>query len=224
MANEQQLVKVSQKNFLNKLQKRKRPYLVQVQGVKITIYPGVFPPRTDTRLLIANLSVNKKDRILDLGTGSGIIAVMAGLLGASGIAVDINPIAVKNANKNFKKFNLNMKAINSDMFNNVFVEKFDKIFTTGPYFDGLVDEPIKHAIYGMRNFMFRLLSEGPRYLKGKGEILATFPEWSDVNYFEGLLMKNKLQFQIIGKKMTSDRQRIYRLYRIKPKASGNLAQ
>ena len=217
MTDKQQLVKVSQKNFLNKLQKRKKPYFVHVQGVKITIYPGVFPPRTDTRLLIAHLSGSKNDKILDLGTGSGVIAVIAGLRGASGIAVDINPIAVKNANKNFKKFNLDMKAINSDMFDNVPAEKFDKIFAAGPYFDGQIKRPIMHAIYGMRHFMSRLLTESPGHLTRKGEILATFPEWSDIDYFESLVLKNKLRYQIIAKKMSSDRQRTYRLYRIRPK-------
>lgn len=220
MVNERRLVKVSQKNFLNKLQKRKRPYFVQVQGVKITICPGVFPPRTDTRLLVSHVSIKKNTRILDLGTGSGAIAMIAGLRGATGIAIDINPRAVENAQKNFDKYGLDIKALVSDTFDKIPKEKFDYIFATGPYLDGTINKPIMHAIYGMKRFVSSLLSEGPGYLKEKGEILATFPEWSDVNYFESLLIKNKLQFQVIGKKITSDKQRIYRLYRIKSKTSG----
>lgn len=47
--------------------------------------------------------VNNKTKVLDIGTGSGILAVAACLLGAkSAVGVDIDELAVKTANKNAK--------------------------------------------------------------------------------------------------------------------------
>ncbi len=216
--NELKLVRISQKTFFKKLEKRERPWFVSVLGTKMKVLPEVFPPRTDTRLLVkhlvASLNIGKGSKVLDLGTGSGAIAVMAGLKGASGTALDINPKAVINANENFKNYHLGMRAILSDGLANLSKEKFDFIFATGPYLDEKIDAPIKHAIYGMKRFMGSLFREGPKYLKAKGEIWATFPEWGDICYFENLLKRNKLNFIILGKKITGDHQRVYRLYRI----------
>ncbi len=47
--------------------------------------------------------LNKGDKVLDVGTGSGILAIIASLLGASSVdAYDIDPVAVKVANENIK--------------------------------------------------------------------------------------------------------------------------
>jgi len=214
MINDPKLVRINQRNFLRKLSKIKKPYIIDVTGVEITVFPDVFPPRTDTFLLAENLRVKVGDRILDMATGSGVIAVIAAFKGASGVAVDINPKAVENANFNFTKLHLDMKAFVSDTFGNVPKVKFDCIFAIGPYFDEVIKEPIEQAIYGMRRFMVDLFEKGPEYLKSKGKILATFPEWSDLSYFEGLINKNKLLYKIIAKRKTDDGLRVYRLYKV----------
>ncbi len=47
--------------------------------------------------------LKKGDRALDVGTGSGILAIISSLLGASSVdAYDIDPVAVKVANENIK--------------------------------------------------------------------------------------------------------------------------
>ncbi len=47
--------------------------------------------------------LNKGDKVLDVGTGSGILAIIASRLGASSVdAYDIDPVAVKVANENIK--------------------------------------------------------------------------------------------------------------------------
>jgi len=59
-----------------------------------------------TRLCLGALEKSLKtgDRALDLGTGSGILAIAAAKLGASYVlALDIDPDAVSNARENFKR-------------------------------------------------------------------------------------------------------------------------
>jgi ribosomal protein L11 methyltransferase len=80
------------------------------RGIKILLDPGVvfgtaLHPTTRDCLsaLVRVYEQNQIDRVLDLGTGTGILAVGAALLGAeSVIAIDINPLAVKTALSNVR--------------------------------------------------------------------------------------------------------------------------
>ncbi|MSS73191.1 MAG: 50S ribosomal protein L11 methyltransferase [Candidatus Latescibacteria bacterium] len=45
-------------------------------------------------------SVRADDRVLDLGTGSGILSIAAAKLGAGCLAVDVDPVAIDNAREN----------------------------------------------------------------------------------------------------------------------------
>ncbi|WCL48492.1 50S ribosomal protein L11 methyltransferase [Leptospira sp. GIMC2001] len=59
-----------------------------------------------TQMIVERLQtlIQKGDRILDLGTGSGILSLLCGLLGASTIfSLDIDPNAVKAALSNWKE-------------------------------------------------------------------------------------------------------------------------
>ena len=63
--------------------------------------PGVFPMGTDSILLAHFARPSAKDRILDLGTGSGILAITSLLLGAKeAVGVDIDEVAVRTAHEN----------------------------------------------------------------------------------------------------------------------------
>ena len=82
-----------------------------------------------TRLCLRTLEKYQKtgDRVLDLGTGSGILAIAAAKLGASYVlALDIDPDAISNARKNIKKnkvqkiVDLNFGTLSSKISNNSF--------------------------------------------------------------------------------------------------------
>ncbi len=42
---------------------------------------GVYPPREDSLLLLENVEIRGGERVLDIGTGTGIIAIGAALSG-----------------------------------------------------------------------------------------------------------------------------------------------
>ncbi|MFG2794239.1 50S ribosomal protein L11 methyltransferase, partial [Streptomyces sp. NPDC048419] len=65
--------------------------------------PGVYAPQWDTGLLARALhreGVGSRTEVLDLGTGSGALAVQAARLGAQVTAVDISRRAVLTARLN----------------------------------------------------------------------------------------------------------------------------
>lgn len=214
MINNQEGVRRHQKAFLEKLKAKKEPYTIAVHGINITIFPGVFPPATDTELLAQHIHVRQSERILDLTAGSGIFAVLAGLQGATGIAADINQGAVKNAKYNFTQYHLSIGAVKSNLFENIPQEQFDWIFVNGPYIEGEVIDPLEYAFYGARQFLTNFLSQAPNYLKPTGKILITIAEWGELEFFETLLKDNQYRYKIIDKKNSNDNQRTYRLYEL----------
>jgi len=208
-------VRAHQRAFLKQLKTRKESVLYQIQGVEIIVNPTVFPPATDTKLSAAHILVGSNMRTLDLTTGSGIFSVIAGLQGASGIAVDINLKAVKNAQENFVKHSVNMQALQSDLFSNVPSEKFDQIFANGPLFEGRVNDPLDYACYGAKKFVKILLSSVKTYLKPKGRLLLIQSEWSDLKHFNLTVKNNGLRSSLIAKRSSDDGKRMYRLYEVR---------
>jgi len=205
-----------QKAFLKKTKARKESLAFFIEGVNIIVNPGVFPPATDTKLLASHIHITPGERILDLTTGSGIFSIIAGLQGATGIAVDINPVAVSNASENIATHRVQIKAIQSDLFTNVPDEQFDQIFANGPFIEGIISDPLDYACYGAKAFLKGLFSGVRKRLKSTGKLLIVMSEWSDLNYFFTTIKSNNLRPTLIAIKDSEDGERRYRLYEIIP--------
>lgn len=97
---------------------------------------------TDAVLLGAWVFPNGSKTILDIGTGTGVIALMLAqkTTAAQITAIDIDPNAIEQASINFKesKFNDRLHAINISLqeFAKNTENKFDLIVTNPPYFVG----------------------------------------------------------------------------------------
>lgn len=206
-----------QRAFLNKIKARKELETFVLGGVEIEVNPGVFSPATDTKLLAANVDTGKGMRFLDMSTGSGGVAVIAGLTGASGIAIDINPKAVINARRNVKRYKVLVNVVESDMYTKIPSEKFDRIYANGPFAEGEITEVLDRACYGARDYTQRLFFGMKNYLKTDGKALVVFPEWAEIDFFEKCIRDNDLSFRISAKRSSDDGQRIYRLYEVKTK-------
>jgi release factor glutamine methyltransferase len=102
----------------------------------------VYPPAEDSFMMkevIENTGLKTED-VLDMGTGSGILAIAAAKKGCSVTAVDINPEAVKRAKEKAEKENVRMDFIVSDLFEKV-KGKFDLIIFNAPYVPTEDSEP-----------------------------------------------------------------------------------
>lgn len=208
-------IKIHQRTFLNNQKSRKIPIVFTIEGVEITVNAGVFPPATDTKLLASHIRVSRGIRTLDLTTGSGITSVIAGLQGANGIAVDINPEAIKNAKQNFSRYNVEIKTILSNLFEKVPLEKFDQIYVNGPFIEGEIKHPLDYSCYGAKEFMKAFLKHLPYYLKNNGKALIVLAEWADMEYFNKVASENNVVVSFIDKKSSGDGQRTYNLYELK---------
>lgn len=207
--------KAHQEVFLKELKSKKEPYIVTVRGVDIVVNPGVFPPTTDSYLLAEHIQVKPGERVLDLTTGSGVFAVLAGLQETTGLTADLNPAAVINANENFRRFHLDFRAVYSDLFEKVPPERFDQIFVNGPYTEGEVNDPLQLSFYGAEKFLTRLFAQAGDFLKPGGIILITFAEWGDVDFLERIAEANGFSFRVLDKKRSEASTRVYRLYEVR---------
>lgn len=208
-------IKAHQRAFLDSVKSRIEPITYDVEGIDITVNPGVFPPATDTKLLASHIHVQPGVRTLDVTSGAGTFSVIAGLQGASGVAVDINPAAVRNSEENFKKYGVDMLAIKSDLFENVPDESFNYIYANGPFFEGDISDPLDYACYGAISFIERLLKELHSRLKPDGELLIVLSAMSDLKHFNKTLTSNNLDSSLIHMRLSDDGQRQYNLYSVK---------
>ncbi|QOV36933.1 methyltransferase [Streptomyces ferrugineus] len=97
---------------------------------------GVYPPQTDTRLLgraLRREGVTAGADVLDLGTGSGILAVQAARLGARVTAVDISWRALAAAWLNALLNGRTLRVRHGDLAAAVPRRRFDLVLANPPY-------------------------------------------------------------------------------------------
>ena len=109
-------------------------------GYDLEVNENVLIPRLDTEILIEKLkndviSQNKEVSILDIGTGSGAIAIVIQKeTGAKVTAVDVSKAALDVAIKNAENNDAKIEFIHSNVFENV-SGKFDYIVSNPPYIE-----------------------------------------------------------------------------------------
>ncbi len=117
------------------------------------VNPGVLIPRPESESFIdllkglSNLDPQHLTTVIDIGTGSGALAITAKLElpGIKVIATDIDNKALKVAQKNAKKHNVEIKLIKSDLLESLPISNFQRptaVVANLPYVpDGLVTSP-----------------------------------------------------------------------------------
>ena len=154
------------------------------------INQSVLVPRPETELLIENaieiFKNHESPKILELGTGSGIISIVLQkeLSNPNITAVDISEEALNIAKMNAEKHEISdIRFVVSDWFSEIMNEKFDLIISNPPYVDrsklsnvelfGIDMEP-EIALYsendGTSDLEF-IIKKSPDYLKDGGWLI-----------------------------------------------------
>lgn len=108
------------------------------QGMKLTVDKHVLIPRPETEelvQLIVNRNPHPNPRILDIGTGSGCIALALKkqIPGASVSALDISEEALSVARQNASSLDLDVTFMNLDILSATTNQTFDIIVSNPPY-------------------------------------------------------------------------------------------
>jgi len=147
--------------------------ILEYEGLKLKLHPDVYEPAEDSFLLARNLKVREGDLALDIGTGTGIIALLMARKARFVLGIDVNPKAVELARENARINDIkNVEFRISNLFENV-EGKFDIITFNAPYLPGEPEKPIDHALVGGergREVLDRFIDEARNYLKPKGMV------------------------------------------------------
>ena len=121
------------------------------RGIRVKILPGVFHPGLfySTRTLIRfvdTLDLRDK-RLLELGAGSGLLALYCARRGARVTASDINPKAIKGLLENAAMNQISLEVAVSDLFERLDPDDFDIVLINPPYYPRAPEDMDQRAWY-----------------------------------------------------------------------------
>jgi len=148
---------------IDEYRKRTGPYRKTISGQSFVVLPGVFPGGTDTALLCDTIKVHPGERVLDLCTGTGAVAIVAAQIPDTVvIGTDISPHAIKNANRNRTEFGLsNLSFRIADVYPE-HEPPFNVITINPPYTDNEAPDIIASCFWDKDNRVMKTFFAGLR--------------------------------------------------------------
>ncbi|MBD8083754.1 tRNA1(Val) (adenine(37)-N6)-methyltransferase [Chryseobacterium caseinilyticum] len=149
---------------------------------------NVFRVGTDGVLLGALANVNGALKVLEVGTGTGLISLMLAQRNSQAdfLGIDINPDAADLTGINFKNspFHLRLKNILQDLKIFETEEKFDLIVSNPPYFEESSSEKDKIARQTVELNFNQLISKSAKLLSDKGIFSVIIPAEVGIYFIE----------------------------------------
>jgi len=156
------------------------------RGLSLRIPPGVFNGvRLRTGAFLAEAleatPAAPRERVLDLGTGSGIGALVAARRGAHVIATDVNPLATRCAELNARANGWGgwIEVRVGDLFEPVAGARFDLVLFNPPYYHGAPRDALDQA-WRSGDVFERFLDELPAHLAPGGRALIVLSSDGDI--------------------------------------------
>jgi release factor glutamine methyltransferase len=144
--------------------------------------------------------VRESDRVLDMGTGSGVNAILAASKAAEVVAVDINPVAVEAARSNaaYNGITDRIAIRRSNVFSNVDGE-FDLIIFDPP-FRWFAPRDLLEAATTDENYraMTAFFREARQYLALNGRMLIFFGSSGDLAYLKRLIAEGGFAAEVVA--------------------------
>lgn len=164
----------------------------------------VYEPREDSFLILRHIKKYSKGKVLDMGTGSGILAIEAAKYADRVIAVDINRQALKAAEKNASEQKTsNIEFQYSDLFSNI-KGTFDLIIFNPPYLpsEKEQDPSLDGGKKGYETIEL-FLNQVHEFLNQNGKILLLFSSLTKKTKVEEISTNNLFSLKLL------DKQRIF---------------
>lgn len=180
--------------------------VVEVRGFKLELRDTVYKPAEDSFLMldvILSLGSLRGLSCLDLGTGSGILALALARLGCVTVASDVSLEAVNLAKRNFSLNGLSGEVVQADLTGAFRDRSFDLLVSNPPYLP--VDEagePAKAWSGGEkgRAVIDRLLSDLRRVLKPGGKAMILHADFNEPSLSVELGRRNGFEVRVAGRR------------------------
>ena len=141
---------------------------------------AVQPPKAGSLFFCRNLAVRPGERVLEIGAGLGLAAVLAAKAGAEVVATDILPDAVEVIRANAGLNGVLVDARVGDCYAPVAGERFDLICTNAAQMPTPPDRARRDAVAMADNggvdgwaMLDRVIEGAPRHLRAGGRLIIT---------------------------------------------------
>lgn len=158
-------------------------------AIKIAEDREVYPPSEDSVMLIQSFDVDADESLLEIGCGSGVVAIHCARDGADVTCGDINPKAVELTKMNADMNSVNVDVFETDLFSNI-SGRFDTIVFNLPYLpveeEGELSKAWSGGFDGMGPLP-KLIAEAPDHLNMNGRLIIVVSSLMDQDKLAGIL-------------------------------------
>jgi release factor glutamine methyltransferase len=212
---------------IRQLNQKSSTKIFHYNGLAIELHSEIYEPAEDTFQLLEVLEVNECDRVLEIGTGCGIITLECARRGAKVVCTDINPRAVEFTQSNYSK-NLSLLKGNVEVrCGNLFSvvkpdERFDVVIFNPPYLPTRAKDRIGGSGWfdvatdgGATGLVVtkRFIEDLHKHLNKNGRAYFVFSSLSDRKKLNTYLSNAKLKSEILlSRRFNDEKIDIYRVY------------
>jgi release factor glutamine methyltransferase len=171
-------------------------------GFTIVVPPQVHPINPMSHLLgeAVIAETQSGERVLDMGTGSGVNAILAASRGGRVLAVDINPLALEAAKANAARNGVadRVEVRRSDVFSDV-DGRFDLIVFDPPFRWFRPRDWIESAMADEGyQAMTRFFRQARQHLSVTGRLLISFGTSGDLGYLKALVAEERFAAEVVA--------------------------
>lgn len=172
----------------------------------VFVLPGVFHPGlfSSTVLVLEYLEQNiiPSETLLELGSGTGLISVIASKRQAKVTAVDKSVAAVENTSLNAKANNVMVDVIQSDLFESLKKRTFDWIIINPPYYARDPETESDLAWYCGKDFeYFKNLFKGlPEVMHPASKVIMVLTMGCDLKQIFSIANSAGFRFELLKEK------------------------
>lgn len=186
----QDIVLGLQSDYVDAMRTARAPYTVTRGGLDLVILPWTFPPYLDSELLAKSVRVAETEVLLDVGTGSGLVALVAAETSPRVVATDINPAAVETARLNADRLGLadRLTVHETDLFPPPEIGPFDVITFNPPYSDHTAADLAERSVWDPGHAAMKRFFGGLNaYLGPEGRLYITWADFADFQVLEDMI-------------------------------------
>lgn len=177
-----------------------------LDGLTIQVLPGVFNPALFrvTPVFLGWLGedlIPTTARVLDVGTGTGVVAIAAARAADRVTAIDRNPAAIECAGINIRRNEVENRIDLGlgDLFEPVAERRFDLILCNPPYLTGTPETELDHALLA-GNFPERFARGLPDHLDDGGRALVILSDLGEQRRFLEAFERAGLEVEAIRRR------------------------